>query len=705
MTSEPAPEVPPLPVPPPVPPVAARRPKVLEAHGDQRVDELWWLRERTDETMAHLAAENAYTDAMLAPTEPLQQELYDEIRSHVQEADLSVPVRDGSYWYYARTVEGAAYPVYCRQPAQGDDRTPPDPDAGAAGEQVLLDVNREAAGHDFFRVATFDVSPDHAILAWSHDTAGDERYTVRFRDLATGADLPDVVENTYYSSAWSTDNRTFFYVRPDAAMRPYQLWRHRLGTPASADTLVYEEADERFFLTVEVTKDRRLLVLTAASAITSECRWRPAADPDGDWQVVAARRQGVEYTVEHHEGRFLIVTNDGALNFRLVSAPVGDSAPSRWVDVLPPDPEVRLLSIEVFARHLLLHERADGLTRLRILELGSGDVHEIAQPETPGTVQPEETPDYDSPLVRYTFTSLRTPATVIDYDVAQRSGVVRKVQPVPGYDPEGYVTERAWATALDGTRVPLSLLYRRDLRRPAPWLLYGYGSYEMSMDPGFSPLRLPLVDRGVGFAIAHIRGGGEMGRGWYEDGKLLRKTNTFTDFVASAEHLVAAGYTEPGRIVARGASAGGLLMGAVANLRPDLFAGVLAGVPFVDALTTILDPSLPLTVVEWEEWGNPVEDPQVYRYMKSYAPYDNVSAQAYPPVFAVTGLNDTRVGYWEPAKWVQRLRERTTGDAPVLLRVEMGTGHSGPSGRYDAWRREALLLSWLLTLPGVASGP
>jgi oligopeptidase B len=694
-----------LPTPPaaPSPPVAVRRPKILEAHGDQRVDELWWLRERSDETMAHLAAENAYTDAMLAATEPLQQELYDEIRSHIEEADLSVPVRRGPFWYYTRTVEEQSYLVHCRKPASGDDRTPPAPDSGddASGvEEVLLDVNRQAAGHDFFRVATFDVSPDHRLLAWSSDTAGDERYTVRFRDLTTGRDLPDVIPDTYYGSAWAADNATFFYVRPDAAMRPHQLWRHRLGTPAENDVLIHQEDDERFFLTVGATKDEQILVLTLTSAVTAECRWLPASEPEGAWQVVAARRQDIEYSVEHLGDRFYIVTNDGAPNFRLVEAPVTDSGPEHWVDVLPPDPSVRLLSVEVFDRHLLLHERADGLTRLRILELGSGDVHEIALPETPGTVEPAYTPDLDSPLVRYTFASLRTPMTVVDYDLRDRTGTVRKVQPVPGYDPADYVTERSWATAPDGVRVPISLVHRRDLQRPAPCLLYGYGSYEISVDPMFAATRLPLLDRGFSYAIAHIRGGGEMGRSWYDDGKLLRKTNTFTDFIACADHLVAEGITEAGRIVARGASAGGLLMGAVTNRRPELFAGVQAGVPFVDCLTTILDPSLPLTVIEWEEWGNPVDDPAVYAYMKSYSPYDNVSAQAYPPIFAVTGLNDTRVGFWEPAKWVQRLRERTTGDAPVLLRVEMGTGHSGPSGRYEAWRREALLLAWMLSVTG-----
>jgi oligopeptidase B len=692
----------------PTPPQAERRPHTLSAHGDERIDEYYWLRNREDPAViALLDAENAYTDAMTAGTAALQDSLFEEIRSHVLETDLSVPVRRGAWWHYSRTIEGQTYPVYCRRPADGNDRTPPKIEEGTPGsdpaEQVLLDVNAEAEGHDYFRIGMFDVSPDHRRLAWSADTTGGELYRVRIRDLDTGSDLDDVIEGVYYGSAWAADNTTLFYVRPDDAMRPYQVWRHEVGTPAQRDVRVFEEADERFFVSVGGTKDEQVLLISADSQVTSEWHWLPADRPTGEWRVVAPRRQGIEYAVDHRAGQFLIVTNDGAPNFRLVQAPVDQSGHEHWTDAVEPDPAVRLLSVESFRDFVVLDERAGGLTRLRLLDPASGDVRPIELTESPGTVTPIETPDPDSPLIRYIFTSLATPPTVVDYDVAHGAPTVRKQQPVPGYDRDDYVTSRTWATAADGTQVPISLFHRGDLdrSRPARCLLYGYGSYELSSDPSFAATRLPLVDRGWLFAIAHVRGGGEMGRHWYENGKLLNKRNTFTDFVACADHLTGEGWTEPGRIVARGASAGGLLMGAVVNLRPELFGGIVAGVPFVDSLTTILDPSLPLTVIEWEEWGNPVEDAAVYRYMKSYSPYDNVTAQAYPPILALGGLNDPRVSYWEPAKWVQRIRERTTGEAPTLLRTEMGAGHGGPSGRYESWRREAFVLAWLLSLPGL----
>ncbi len=692
------------------PPQAPKQPVTLTAHGDDRIDEWYWLRERDNpDVIAHLEAENAYTDAVTADTKPLQDGLFEEIRSHVLETDLTVPVRHGEWWYYARTVEGEPYAVHCRRRAHGDDRTPPqiDADGWSGDEHVLLDVNAEAEGLDYFRVGIFHVSPDHRWLAWSADTSGNERYSLRFRDLSTGTDLADVVEDVYYGGAWGADNATFFFVRPDGAMRPFQVWRHAVGHPDIDDVLVHHEQDDRFFAWVAASKDERMLFIRLASQITTEWWWLPSEDPTSAWQRVAPRRQGIEYDVDHRDGRFLIVTNDDAPNFKLVSAAIGESDPARWTDVLPPDPSVRLLGIEVFRDFVLLSERADGLTRIRVLEGAGGDagsaVHTIDQPEAPATVMPVETPDYDSPMLRFTFTSMVTPVTVVDYEVGDRKHYERKQLPVPAYDPANYVTSRSWATASDGVRVPVSLLHRADLdrSRPAPCLLYGYGSYELSTDPNFAATRLPLVDRGFVFAVAHIRGGGEMGRSWYDNGKLLHKRNTFTDFVACAEHLIRDGWTEPGKIVARGASAGGLLMGAVANLRPDLFGGIVAGVPFVDCLTTILDPSLPLTVIEWEEWGNPVESAEVYRYMKSYSPYDNVTAKDYPPILALGGLNDPRVSYWEPAKWVQRLRERTTSQAPVLLQTEMGAGHAGPSGRYASWRREAFVLAWILTLPAI----
>ncbi len=505
-----------------------------------------------------------------------------------------------------------------------------------------------------------------------------------------------------YGAAWASDNRTFFYVRQDAAMRPYQLWRHTLGTPAADDVLIHQEDDEGFFVSVDRTKDGAMLLHSLGSKVTSECRFLRADDPTGEWTVLAPRRQDVEYDVDHQGGRFVIVTNaGGAGNFALVEASVED--PEAWTELVPYDPAVRLLGIDVARDHIALQERAEGLTRIRLLSVADGALHTIDQPEQAYTLDLGGTPDYDSPLIRYTYTSMVTPASVFDYDVAAREPLLRKRQPVPAYDASLYATERTWAPAADGTLVPVTLVARKDRPRDGgPCLLYGYGSYEASIDPTFSSGRLSLLDRGMVFAIAHIRGGGEMGRQWYDDGKLAKKGNTFTDFIAAAEHLVAEGWTSSGRIVAQGGSAGGLLMGAIVNLRPDLFAGVVAQVPFVDALTTICDPSLPLTVTEWEEWGNPLESKEIYDVMKSYAPYDNVSAQAYPRILATGGLNDPRVSYWEPAKWVQRLRDRTTSSEVVLLKTEMGAGHGGPSGRYDAWHEQAFAMAFTLDAVGLA---
>lgn len=687
-------------------PVAPRRPTTLAAHGDERIDEWYWLREKeSPEVLAHLAAENDYTEAMTAHTAALQTTLFEQIRSHVVETDLSVPTLRRGFWYYTRTVEGQPYSVSCRIPAEPGDLTPPVLDASVADpqEQVLLDSNAEAAGHDYFALGGFDITADSTLAAWAADVTGGEVYTWRFRDLATGEDLADAIEGAYYGSAWASDHRTFFYTRPDSAMRPFQVWRHVLGTPAADDVLVLQEDDEAFFLGIGRTKDDALLLIELGSKVTSEAHFLSADDPTGTWAVVAPRRQGVEYDVDHQDGQFLIVTNDGgAENFKLVSAPVDTPGAEHWTEVLPYDPDVRLRRIDVARDHIALQERAEGLTRIRLLQK-DGTVHTIVQPESAYTLGLGSTPDYDSPLIRYTYTSMVTPSSVYDYDVTSREALLRKRQPVPAYDASLYVTSRTWAPAADGTLVPVTLVARKDRALVGgPCLLYGYGSYESSMDPAFSGARLSLLDKGFVYAIAHIRGGGEMGRQWYEQGKLGFKPNTFSDFTAAAEHLIAEGWTSAGAIVARGGSAGGLLMGAIVNARPDLYAGIIAQVPFVDALTTILDPSLPLTVMEWEEWGNPVESPEIYAVMKSYAPFDNVGPLPYPRILATAGLNDPRVSYWEPAKWVQRLRERTTSSEPILLKTEMGAGHGGPSGRYDAWKEEAFVMSFALDCVGLA---
>ena len=676
------------------PPVAKRVPVERTRHGETVVDEYAWLRDRDDpDTLAYLEAENAHTADVMAPTKGLQDELFEEIRARIQETDLSVPVRKGEWWYFTRTEEGRQYPIHCRSRTEGGE-----------DEVVMLDQNAVAGEAEFLAIGAFDVSPDARLLAYSTDFAGGELHTMRFRDLETGEDLPDELPDTYYGTAWAADSATFFYVRPDAAMRPYQLWRHRLGTPPADDVLVFAEDDERFFLAVGTTKDERYVVLHLGSKVTDEVHVLPADDPTGEFSVVEPRQQDVEYSLEHWRNRFYIVTNvDGAEDFKLVEAP--DASPGRasWRDVVPSRPGTTLTGIDVFADHLVLFERAEGLRRIRVRDQASGDDHVIEQPEAVSTASGGANPEFDSGTLRYGYTSMVTPSSVYDYDTRTRERTLKKRQPVlGGYDPDDYATERVWATAPDGTRVPMSLVYKRGRPRDgsAPALLYGYGSYEASMDPGFSSLRLSLLDRGFVFAIAHVRGGGELGRAWYRAGKLLEKRNTFTDFIACARHLVEEGWTSPASLAVRGGSAGGLLIGAVVNMAPEAFGAAVAEVPFVDALNTILDPSLPLTVMEWEEWGNPVESAEVYRYMRSYAPYENVEAREYPPVLVTAGLNDPRVSYWEPAKWVARMRATKAGDSRLLLKTEMGAGHMGPSGRYDAWKDEAFVFAFVLETLG-----
>ena len=696
----------------PVPPVPESRPETLEAHGDRRVDEWYWLRDKGDpDVLAHLEAENRYTEAMTVRLAPLRDRLYSEILSRIQETDLTVPILKGPWWYYTRTVEGLQYPIHCRRAAPGTgtrspalEERPRTPEEIDGAEHVLLDENALAEGHSYFAVGGFEISPDHRLLAYSMDVDGGERYTLRFRDLDTGADLPDVIEDVYYGLAWASDNRTIFYTRPDEAMRPYQVWRHRLGSNPDDDVRVVEEPDDRFFLGVGRTKDGAYLVCSSSSQVTSEARVLRSEDPEGDWTMVEPRRQGIEYSVDHQGDRFLIVTNDGAENFRLVEAPEDNPGRSQWRELVPYDPEVKLDGVDPFERHLVLYERAEAQERIRILTVGDGSIRTIELPEPVASVWGGANPEYADQVLRFGYTSLITPQSVFDYDMDGGERRLLKQQPVlGGYDPSLYRTERLWATAEDGTRVPVSLVTRTDTPRDgsAPAFLYGYGSYEHSIDPSFSSVRLSLLDRGFVYAIAHIRGGGEMGRRWYEDGKLLRKRNTFSDFIAATRLLVQERWTSAGRIVARGGSAGGLLMGAVANTAPELFGAIVAEVPFVDCLTTILDETLPLTVTEWEEWGNPVADPEVYAYMKSYSPYDNVADLPYPAILATSGLNDPRVGFWEPTKWVAKLRRHTTSGRPILLKTEMGAGHRGPSGRYDAWKDEAFVLAFVLDALGI----
>lgn len=690
------------------PPVAKRMPVTRERWGDTAVDDYAWMRDRDDpDLMALLEAENAYTDAVLAPVAPLAGTVFDEIKARTQETDLSVPYRKGAWWYYSRTEEGLPYRIHCRRADDGTFGAPvPLEDAdGATAEQVLLDENALAQGHGYLSVGVADVSPDGSLLAFSVDHEGDERHTLHVKDLVTGQLRDLAVPGTSYGFAWAADSRTLFYTTLDQAQRPWRVHRHVLDADppdGSADIVVHEEGDERFFVSVALSRSGELVAVTLGSSITSEVHLIDARDPSSAPRLVAARRQGVEYSVAHHGEHLYVLANDDAPNFALWRAPLVDPGPERWEPVIAHRDDTRLEAMEAFASHLVVHLRRDGTTGIRVLDPVTAEDRDLVFDEEVRSVSPGVNEEWHTTSYRFGYTSLVTPPSVFEEDVATGARTLLKQQPVlGGYDPARYESARLWAPAPDGTAVPISVVRSRDdaVDGTAPALLYGYGSYEASMDPWFSIPRLSLLDRGVVWAVAHVRGGGELGRHWYEDGKLLHKPHTFSDFVACADHLAAEGWCDPGRIVARGGSAGGLLMGAATNLAPDRFRAVVAEVPFVDALNTILDPTLPLTVIEWEEWGNPIEDEDVYRCMRGYTPYENIAAARYPAIFATGGLNDPRVGYHEPAKWVQQLRRTTTNgpDRPILLRMELGAGHGGPSGRYDAWRHEAEILAFVLS--------
>lgn len=693
------------------PPVAARRPITRTHHGDVFEDSYEWLRAKEDaEVIAHLEAENSYTEARTADLAPLRERLFQEVKSRVLETDLSVPTRRGDWWYYGRTEEGSQYGIQCRTAAAGDDWTPPvlEPGVAVPGEEVLLDGNVEAEGHEFFSLGAFDISDDGRRILWSVDVEGSEVYTVHVRDLVTGERLEDVIENTG-QAFFTPDGRSVVYTTRDEAWRPDTLWIHRLGTEVSDDAKLFHEPDERFWLGAGLTRSKKYLLIGLGSKITSEELLLDLSDPDAEPQVVWPRRDGVEYSVDHAvvdgEDRLLILHNDGALDFELVSVSASDPQGARDV-LLPHTPGRRLLDADCFRDFATVEYRSDGMPHAALLDYRTGALDVVEFDEPLYEAYFSGNPEWHAPFLRMGYTSFVTPSTVLELELATGEKHVRKQMAVlGGYDPADYGQQRVWATAPDGVQVPISLVWKRSFGEPGasehPVHLYGYGSYEHSIDPGFSAMRLSLMDRGVIFAVAHVRGGGEMGRHWYEDGKELRKRNTFTDFIAAAQHLVDTGVTAPERMVAEGGSAGGLLMGAVANLAPELFAGILAGVPFVDALTSILDPSLPLTVVEWDEWGDPLHDPEVYAYMKSYTPYENIRTDAaYPRILAMTSLNDTRVLYVEPAKWVAALRY--SGAQDVLLKCEMTAGHGGVSGRYNAWRDRAFELAWLLDVLGLA---
>ena len=704
------------------PPVAKTEQHERVQHGDHVQDPYYWFLDKHDKDVrAYLEAENEFTAEATAGQAELRDRIFQEIKGRTKETDLSVPTRKGGWWHYTRTEEGKQYAIHCRLAADGPN--PPElPEDGSPlpGEQILLDGNVLAEGHDFFALGACDLSPDDRLLAYSTDFAGDERFTLRIRDLETGLDLADEIPDTHYSTAWSADDSVLFYTTVDDAWRPYRVFRHVVGTAADQDVLVHEETDERFWLGVGLSRSERYIEISLGSKITSESLLLPADRPHEEFRLVRARETGVEYSIDHwahpedpERDLLLVVHNgEGKENFELATAPITD--PSAWTPLIPHDRAVRLLEAEAFAGHFVLEYRKDGLTGIAVHPIVDGRPSATGTPIAFGepiyAVGTGGNPEYTTGRVRLGYGSMVTPSSVYDYEIASGRLDLLKRQPVLGdFDPSRYEQRREWAEAEDGTRIPISLVYRKGLTPDgtAPCLLYGYGSYESSMDPYFSVARLSLLDRGFVFAIAHVRGGGEMGRYWYEQGKLLHKKNTFGDFVACGRAMVAAGWSAPDRLIARGGSAGGLLVGAIANLAPELWAGVLAEVPFVDALNTILDPSMPLTVMEWDEWGNPLESAEVYEYMKSYSPYENVAAVKYPKILARTSVNDTRVGYHEPAKWVARLRATALngGGPEILLKTELdAAGHGGKSGRYDAWHEEAFALAWVCAAVGAGQG-
>jgi oligopeptidase B len=662
-----------------MPPVAKIVPHSMTVRDDTRVDNYFWLRDRQDpDTIAYLEAENAYTKEKLYHTEALQATLYAEMLGCIQQTDLSVPVKRDEYFYYTRTEEGKQYAIHCRK-------------KGAGPEEVLLDCNLLAEGHKYFRLGAFIASPNHRLLGYSVDFEGDEKYTVRVKNLDTGNLFADEIPNTSSRLEWAADNATFFYTTLDEALRPYKVFRHALGV--TEDPLIYHEPDERFTVDLSSTRSRAYIFININSSLTSEIRYLRKDQPRGDFRILLPRVFETEYDATHRGDSFFIRTNDGAKGFRVVEAPVADPAKANWKEIIPGRDGITIESVSAFQDYLVTEERHRGVTQIYIRDAHTGAQHAIEFPEPVYTADLGANAEFNTKLLRFHYTSLVTPASIYDYDMETRERELKKQQQVlGGYDPQQFQSER-----IHVGEVPISLVYKKGFVRDgrAPMLLYGYGSYGISIDPSFSSDRLSLLDRGFVYAIAHIRGGMDLGKPWHEAGRLLQKKNTFTDFIAAAEKLIAEKFTSPARLAIMGRSAGGLLMGAVVNLRPDLFAAVIAGVPFVDSLNTALDASLPLTVGEYEEFGDPNKR-EFYDYMRSYAPYENVTAQAYPAMLVTAGLNDPRVSYWEPSKWVAKLRALKTNDRPLLLKTNMGSGHFGSSGRYEYLKETAIEYAFLL---------
>ena len=663
----------------PAPPIAPKKPVSLVNHGVERIDEYYWMNDREDQqVLDYLHAENTYTEEMTAHIQGLSDEVFEEMKGRIKQDDNTVPYFKNGYWYYTRYEEGKEYPIYVRKKGSMD-----------AAEEIMLNVNEEAekAATSFYQVGGVSVSPDTRYLAFAADTMGRRIYTIRVKDLETGAMLPDLVENVSSNLTWATDNQTLFYTRQDPeTLRMYQVFKHRLDQQQSEDVLVYEEKDEEFYCYVYRTKSDQYLVIGSEQTLSTEMRFLKADQPEGEWTVFAPRERNHEYSIEHFGDNFYIRTNrDGATNFKLMKTPLSDTGTGSWAEVLGHREDVYLSSFELFNAHLVVVERKDALTHMRVIPWDGSEEHYLDFGEPAYRASLSTNVEFDTPVLRFGYTSMTTPFSTYDYNMITREKtLLKQTEVLGGFSSDDYVTERKWVTARDGVKVPISLVYHKNttINGTAPLLLYGYGSYGASMDASFNSARLSLLDRGFVYAIAHIRGGQEMGRQWYEDGKLLNKRNTFNDFIDAAEYVVDEGYSAPDKLFALGGSAGGLLMGAVINDRPDLFRGVVAAVPFVDVVTTMLDDTIPLTTFEYDEWGNP-NDSTYFDYMLSYSPYDNVVAQAYPNLLVTSGLHDSQVQYWEPTKWVAKLRETKTDNNVLLLKTNMDAGHGGASGRFE----------------------
>lgn len=672
-------------------PVAKKISHELTMHGTKRIDDYAWLRERKNpDVLDYLNSENRFCEGAMAHTQSLQETLYREMVSRIKETDDSVPVKWGGYYYYNRTEKDRQYKIYCRKKGSLD-----------ATEEILLDANELAKGKEYFSLGVYRISPDHRLLAYSVDTNGSEKYVLYIKDLVSGQGLSEAIPDTYYGMEWSNDNRTIFYNTVDAASRPYRLFRHILGNDHDQDELIYEEKDERYFLELTKSRSDKYIFMHLGSKVSSEVRYLDAGRPSDDFMIFQERQPEIEYTVEHHEGVFFIVTNERAVNFKLMSTSLDVTDKSKWAEIIPHREDVLIEGVDAFKDFLVIYERSEGLKHIRIRNMRTNEDHHVNFPDPVYTVSPGGNPEYDSVTLRFVYTSMVVPSSTYDYDMNIRTRELRKQEEVIGYDPSAYSCERVFATADDGARIPISIVYKKGVVKDGnnPLLLYGYGSYGITVEPGFSSPRVSLLDRGFIFAIAHIRGGQEMGRRWYEDGKLFKKKNTFTDFISSAEFLIGERYTSSKRMAIMGASAGGLLMGAVTNMRPDLFNAVVAKVPFVDVVNTMLDESLPLTVTEYEEWGDPNQK-EYFEYIRSYAPYENVEKNKYPHILATAGLNDPRVSYWEPAKWVAKLRSLKTDENLVLLKTNMGAGHGGASGRYDYLKEIAFEYAFIIDRVG-----